>query len=169
MISNVSRSPLIHPRLQRVKQGYTLIEVAIAIAIIFILSTLAIFKFNRIAEDRDAAMVQSVQSALQSIYNEASTNMNMPPDNLERNKVLKALQKTFSVTDQADQPIVGAPIILSDTGSFYVLEIKNKSTTTSPLNTTVQYKLDHGQVLIKSITPALDQYILSEGGDLVRK
>ena len=93
----------------------------------------------------------------------------MPPDNLERNKVLKALQKTFSVTDQADQPIVGAPIILSDTGSFYVLEIKNKSTTTSPLNTTVQYKLDHGQVLIKSITPALDQYILSEGGDLVRK
>jgi prepilin-type N-terminal cleavage/methylation domain-containing protein len=61
------------------RAGYTLIEMAITIALLGILAAVSIPNFMSMNESRDARMVESAQSTLQQVISQASNRRDVSP------------------------------------------------------------------------------------------
>jgi prepilin-type N-terminal cleavage/methylation domain-containing protein len=59
--------------------GFTLVEMAVAIAVVAILSAFSYTSFLQTEETRDAALVQSVQASLQAVLLQASNRLDLTP------------------------------------------------------------------------------------------
>jgi prepilin-type N-terminal cleavage/methylation domain-containing protein len=73
-------------------RGFTLVEVALVIAVIAILAAFALVSFSNTGETRDASMVQSSQAALQSLISQGAARMDVKPSELDANMVLTAIR-----------------------------------------------------------------------------
>lgn len=78
-----------------VVKGYTLIELAMVIAIVGVLTAFGLVSFGNMDEQRDASMVQSVQASLQSIVSQGAARLDIRPadfQNAQLDAVLMAAQ-----------------------------------------------------------------------------
>lgn len=73
-------------------RGFTIIEVAMVIAVIAILSAFALVSFGNTGETRDASMVQSAQASLQSLISQGAVRMDKKPYDLDEKSVLTAIK-----------------------------------------------------------------------------
>jgi len=111
-------------RLKRAaKRGFTLIEMAVVIAIIAITAAFAYTSMQGTDEARDAAMVQSAQAALQSVVSQGSARTDLAPASLNQTDVLNALKASFS-TQAANSAVKFSP-----TGGNYMMTITGKGRT----------------------------------------
>ena len=76
-------------------RGFTIIELAMVIAVVAILSAFALVSFGNTGETRDASMVQSAQASLQSIISQGAVRMDKKPYDLDEKSVLTALKATI--------------------------------------------------------------------------
>lgn len=100
------------------KHGFTLMELAITIIVIALLSAFALVSFGNSAETRDAIMVQSAQAALQSVVSQGSARMDVPPSQLNSASVLNALRASFNTTGTGSSGVQ-----FSASGSSFVMNI----------------------------------------------
>lgn len=80
---------------RRASSGYTLLELALILAVIGILAAFGVTSLGNLAEERDARMVQSAQASLQSIVSQGSARMDVTPRVLrdtQANAILGAIQ-----------------------------------------------------------------------------
>lgn len=75
-------------------RGFTLIELAMVIAVIAILSAFALVSFGNTGETRDATMVQSAQASLQALISQGAVRMDKKPYDLDEKSVLTAIRAT---------------------------------------------------------------------------
>jgi prepilin-type N-terminal cleavage/methylation domain-containing protein len=108
------------------QSGFTLIEIAMVIAVVGILSAFAFVSFGNADESRDATMIQAVQGSLQSIVSQGAIRMDQRPDQLDSSAVLTALRSTLN----QDTDTSGS-IRASASGGTYNINIpqKNRSAT----------------------------------------
>lgn len=85
-----------HASKRSAQTGFTLIELALVLAVIGVLTAFAVLSFGSKQEYRDAAAVQSVQGSLQSIVSQGSIRMDQRPSDLDANSVLTALQMSLN-------------------------------------------------------------------------
>ncbi len=86
-------------------RGYTLIELAVVIAVLGILTAFAVVSFGNTGERRDATMVQAAQANLQSIISQGSVRMDTRPDQLPANMVLTAIQMAVGEQGASNQRV----------------------------------------------------------------
>ena len=78
-------------------KGFTLVEVSVAIMITAILASTAYFVMaDGLAEQRDAAMVQSVHATLQQVISQGSVRQDVDPTNLNPVNVIGAARDYLS-------------------------------------------------------------------------
>lgn len=106
------------------KRGFTLIELAVTIAVIAILAAFAVTSFGNSSEVRDAAMVQSAQAALQSVVSQGSARMDLPPDQLNSASVLNALRASFNTNGATNSSVQ-----FTASGNNYVMTIPSAGRT----------------------------------------
>ncbi len=105
------------------KAGFTLIEVAVVIALIAILAAVGMTAFQGMDEHRDAEMVMSAQATLQAIVTQGATRLDIRPsefDDPEYRAVLVAAQHALG-NDGAGT--AKSAVRLSRSGSRYTLTI----------------------------------------------
>lgn len=76
----------------KASQGISVIEVAMVIGILAIISVFAVVSFGNTSEVRDASMVQSAQASLQSIISQGAVRMDVKPYDLNEAMVLTAIR-----------------------------------------------------------------------------
>lgn len=76
--------------------GFSMVELAIVIVLMAILSAFAIVSFGGAGEARDASMVQSAQASLQALVSQGAVRQDVRPDSLPTNAVLTAIQATVN-------------------------------------------------------------------------
>src|SRR5262249_51816762 len=103
------------------RAGYTLIEMAIVIAILGILAGFAIVSFGGSGETRDASMVQSAQASLQTLVSQGAVREDVRPDSLSSSAILTAIQANVNQIGSADQGISFA----SPGAKQFTMTIKN--------------------------------------------
>lgn len=103
------------------KRGFTLIELAMTMAVIAITAAFAMTTFQGSDEARDAAMVQSAQAALQSVVSQGSARTDTAPANLNPSNVMNALKATFN----SNGPNTSVQFSLS--GSNYTMTMSGKN------------------------------------------
>lgn len=74
-----------NPAKRTAHSGYTLIELAITIALIALVSAIGIANWSMTDEVRDANMIQSTQAALQQVISQGSSRADMSPEDLVTN------------------------------------------------------------------------------------
>lgn len=119
--------------------GYTLIELAVVIALIAILSGFAVSAFMGSGESRDAAMVQSAQTSLQQVISQASVRLDKTPqDVIDENgdDVENATRQMLMQTNGGDLGITltqqggGFVMRVEDTGRSASYEVSNSGDVT---------------------------------------
>jgi prepilin-type N-terminal cleavage/methylation domain-containing protein len=122
------------------RSGFTLIELAIAIAIIGLLAAFAFLSFGTAGEDRDAAMVQSSQASLQTIVSQGATRMDLSPQALRDShpqQILLAVQAAIGQTAGKN-----ADVQFSLSGTNFVMTIpKSGRTATFTITDTGEVQL----------------------------
>jgi type II secretory pathway pseudopilin PulG len=84
---------------RRRASGFTLIEVGIVLLTVGVLSSVGIIAYAGLDETRDAAMVQSVQTQLQTTVSQAVVRLDVTPDSLSKSDLVSVLKT--NLTDQA--------------------------------------------------------------------
>lgn len=74
------------------ERGYTLVELAVTIAILGLVSGFAIIRMDGLLESRDASAIQAAQAALQQVISQGSTRMDVAPAALDPDIVRDATQ-----------------------------------------------------------------------------
>jgi prepilin-type N-terminal cleavage/methylation domain-containing protein len=112
----------LHRTRRSATKGFTLIELAMVIAVMAILSAFALVSFGNSGEKRDATMVQSAQASLQSIVSQGAVRMDTRPDQLPPNAVLMAVQ---AIVGQSGTGNSG--VLFTNNGSQYTMTINGSS------------------------------------------
>ena len=99
------------------QRGFTLIEMAMVIAILAIVSAFAFISYNGTTETRDAAVVQSVQVTLQQVISQASGRYDINPTALDSADVVNAVEGYMIDTTG------GNNIVFAATGGGYRMSI----------------------------------------------
>lgn len=142
----------------RASLGFTLIELAMVILVIAILSAFALVSFGNTGETRDASMVQSAQASLQSLISQGAVRMDKKPYELDEQSVLTAIRA--SVGDISGSQNMGVTFT-SNAPKQYTMTIgKSKRGATfevtltgdvklKALNNFQHYKVDPGNGIIQ--------------------
>lgn len=140
------------------RNGFTLIELAIAIAIIGLLAAFAFLSFGTAGEDRDAAMVQASQASLQTVVSQGATRLDVTPKVLRDQysaAILSAIQATVGQNNSQDAgvqftqssgqftmtiPKSGrtATFTITDAGEVQLTNLSSKFTGYKPVNGVIQ-------------------------------
>jgi prepilin-type N-terminal cleavage/methylation domain-containing protein len=126
--------------------GYTLVEVAMVIAILALLGSFAIISFGNAGEQRDAAMIQSAQASLQSIISQGAVRMDMRPDDLATTNPAAVINAVNAVIGSANGQNRGV--------TFRANQYPYRMTIAST-GSWVEYVVQNGDVLISQISPNL--------------
>lgn len=105
------------------KAGFTIIEVAVVIALIAILGAVAMTAFQGMDEHRDAEMVMSVQSTLQAIVTQGATRLDIRPSEFDDNNYQAVLVATQSALGNVGDGTAESAVTLSRSGSRFTLTI----------------------------------------------
>ncbi len=97
--------------------GFTMIEMAMVVAILAIVSAFAFISYNGTTESRDAAVVQSVQVTLQQVISQASGRYDLSPTALDTTDVVNAVNGYLTNISG------GNNVVFSATGGGYRMSI----------------------------------------------
>ncbi|HEY9746449.1 MAG TPA: prepilin-type N-terminal cleavage/methylation domain-containing protein [Oculatellaceae cyanobacterium] len=90
------------------KQGFSLVELTMVIAIVLILAAFAVVSFGNTDEVRDASMVQSAQASLQSLISQGAVRMDKKPYDMAKEDalaILTAIQANVGEGSGKDQGV----------------------------------------------------------------
>lgn len=104
------------------QSGYTIMELAMIIAIVGILSAFAMVSFGNLGEERDAKMVQAAQAALQSIVSEGAARLDIRPADFGDDQFQAVLLAAQASIGQRVGTNSGE-VLLSRSGRTYTLRI----------------------------------------------
>jgi|GEM_PF-5395428 len=77
--------------------AFTLLELAIVIAIIGVLSSFAMVAFERIYEDRDAAALQGAMTTYQTVMIQGSQRIGTSPQNVDPDMIIQAIEPSEKI------------------------------------------------------------------------
>ncbi|WP_303675010.1 prepilin-type N-terminal cleavage/methylation domain-containing protein [Vampirovibrio chlorellavorus] len=103
--------------------GFSLIEVAVVIALIAILAAMGMTAFQGMDEHRDAEMVMSVQATLQSIVTQGATRMDIRPSDFNDQDYRAVLIATQHALGNIGTGTNGSAVRLSGSGRSFSLTI----------------------------------------------
>ncbi len=103
--------------------GFTLIELAVVIALIAILGAVGMTAFQGLDEHRDAEMVMSVQATLQSIVTQGATRMDVRPSDFDDRDYAAVLIATQHALGNVGTGTNNSAVRLSGSGRSFNLTI----------------------------------------------
>ncbi|MEM0950727.1 MAG: prepilin-type N-terminal cleavage/methylation domain-containing protein [Cyanobacteria bacterium P01_H01_bin.74] len=106
--------------------GYSLIELALTIAILVILSTFAYVSFGDTQEARDARLVQSTQAVLQTVVTQGTARLSLTPTQLRNTQLPAVLVAARSYIGQ-DGNTSSNGVQLASNGNTIVVSIDDSS------------------------------------------
>ncbi len=115
------------PKNRRFAPGFNLVELAMVILTVSLLTAFALISFGSSGEQRDARMVQAAQANLQSIVSQGAVRMDLPPAQLAANHANAILTAIRSSVGQLQNGSSSAVSFTNSGSSQFAMQITSSN------------------------------------------